>query len=84
MQMTILWLFFKPPETAIVPFDEVTTAFAYDCGEEDRSLESWRRIYHDYIETECRRMNRMPSEQMPIVCERFRVVYREPLQTLMP
>jgi uncharacterized protein YhfF len=65
-------------EVRIVPYDEVDGAFAWDGGEEDRSLESWRQIYWDYIVLECARIQREPALKTPLVCERFRVVYRDP------
>jgi uncharacterized protein YhfF len=61
----------------IIPYDEVDEQFAHDGGEEDRSLESWRRIYWDYLVVECARIGREPSPQTPLVCERFRLVYGE-------
>lgn len=68
-------------EITIRPYDEVDAAFAWDGGEEDRTLASWRQIYWDYIVAECARIGREPSLKTPLVCERFRVVYKEPLQT---
>jgi len=68
-------------DVKIIPFDEVDETFAWDGGEEDRTLESWRRIYWEYILLECGRIGRDPGPKTPLVCERFRVVYREPLQT---
>jgi uncharacterized protein YhfF len=68
-------------EITIVPFDEVDAAFAWDGGEEDRTLESWRKIYWEFIVSECQRINREPSLKTPLVCERFRVVYKKPLKT---
>jgi uncharacterized protein YhfF len=67
-------------EIRIIPYDEVDADFAWDGGEMDRTLESWREIYWDYIQSECARINRQPTLKMPLVCERFRVVYREPLR----
>src|SRR5512142_1951505 len=43
-------------EVRIAPFDEVDAAFAWDGGEEDRTLESWRQIYWEYIVSECARI----------------------------
>ena len=63
-----------------IPFDEVGEDFAYQGGEGDRSLVSWRRIYWDYIVHECARIGRTPSEKEPLVMERFQVVYKEPLR----
>lgn len=58
----------------IVPFDEVTAEHAFAEGEDDRTLESWRRIHRDFYERFI-----APEvafrDDMPIVCQRFRVVY---------
>lgn len=68
-------------EVRIVPFDEmVDERFAYEGGESDRTLESWRRMYWQSIRAECARIKREPSEKAPLVCERFRMVYREPFE----
>ncbi len=67
-------------EVRILPYDEVDAAFAWDGGEEDRSLESWREMYWEYILLECGRISREPTLKTPLVCERFRVVYKEPLK----
>jgi uncharacterized protein YhfF len=67
-------------EVQTMPFDEVDGRFAFHGGERDRTLASWRKIYRAYIASECARIGREPSEKTPLVCERFRVVYREPLR----
>jgi uncharacterized protein YhfF len=66
-------------EVRVLPFDEVEEQFAWDGGEWDRTLASWRENYWAYIVSECARIHRTPTEKTPLVCERFRVVYREPL-----
>ena len=63
-----------------IPFDEVGETFAYEGGEGDRSLANWRRMYWKYIVHECTRIGRATSEKAPLVMERFRVVYKEPLR----
>jgi uncharacterized protein YhfF len=63
-------------EVRVIPFEEVGEEYALDGGEDDRSLESWRRMYWDYIVSECRRLGREPSEKAPLVMERFEVVHR--------
>jgi uncharacterized protein YhfF len=68
-------------EVRVVPYEEVDAAFAWDGGEDDRSLESWRQIYWEFIAMECARIGRPPSHETPLVCERFRVVYSEPLKS---
>jgi uncharacterized protein YhfF len=50
-------------------YDEVDAAFAYDEGEDDRSLDAWRRAHRSYFG----RLGTF-SETMMLVCERFRLV----------
>jgi len=66
-------------DVRIVPFDEVGEEYARDGGEGDRSLLSWRKMYWEYIVSECARIGRDPTEKAPLVMERFKVVYRQPL-----
>jgi uncharacterized protein YhfF len=67
-------------EVRILPYDQVDAQFAYDGGEGDRSLASWRKIYWDFILRECEIFGKEPVEDVPLVCERFRVIYKEPLR----
>jgi len=64
----------------IIPFDQVPPEYARDGGEGDRTVEGWRKIYWQLIQEECARIGRTPSEQAPLVMERFRVVYKEPFR----
>ncbi len=50
-------------------YDEVDAAFAYDEGEDDRSLEAWRRAHRNYFT----RKGQFAPDMM-LYCERFRVV----------
>lgn len=59
----------------IVPFEEVTAEFASVEGEGDGSLEYWLRAHTSYFGRECQRIGRTPDPRMPVVCERFEVVY---------
>ena len=59
----------------VVPFDQVTAEFAATEGEGDGSLAYWRRVHRDYFGRECARLGREPRDDMPVFCERFRVVY---------
>ncbi len=59
----------------IVPFNLVDEQVAREEEEGDPSLGWWRRAHWDYFSTECQRLGRTPSEDMPIVCQRFRVLY---------
>ncbi len=67
-------------EVKVVPFDEVDADFACDCGEWDRTIENWRKAYWSWIEAECAKLGRYPSPQIPMICERYRLVYSEPLR----
>jgi uncharacterized protein YhfF len=50
-------------------FPEVDAAFAYEEGEGDRSLAYWRQAHRNYFG----RLGRF-SEDMMLMCERFRLV----------
>ncbi len=59
----------------VIPFDRVDAQFAHDYGEWDRTLATWRRNSWAYYEAYCERLTRTPRPNMPLVCERFRVIY---------
>jgi uncharacterized protein YhfF len=61
-------------EVRTLAYIEVPADFAYDEGEGDRSLASWRRAHWDYFTRRCEALGRTPDERMPVVCERFRLV----------
>ncbi len=61
-------------EVEIVAFNGVSASFAAREGEGDGSLECWRRAHWDFFSRECRRIDREPSETMPVVCCSFEVV----------
>ncbi len=63
-------------EVTVQPFLQVSESIAYDEGEGDRSLAYWRQVHWDVFSATCKILGREPTEQMPVVCERFRVVYR--------
>ncbi len=62
--------------TEVVPFEEVAAEFAAAEGEGDKTLESWRREHWAYVSRECSRIGREPTARMPVLCERFKVVYQ--------
>jgi uncharacterized protein YhfF len=63
-------------EVDVLPFEQVGAGFAAVEGEGDGSLAYWRRAHWAYFGRECRRLGREPSQDMPVACERFRVVYK--------
>ena len=62
-------------EVEIKPFSEVDEEFAFDYGENDRTLQQWRAASWDYFAQCCVAIGREPSGAMPLVCQRFRVLY---------
>ena len=56
-------------------FDSVDEAFAWDEGEDDRTLASWRRGHARYWARTCAARGTVWSESDEIVLERFRVVW---------
>lgn len=62
----------------VMPFDEVTEAHAYMEGEGDRSLAYWRDVHETFFKKELAAMNREFHDKIPVVCEKFKVVYKRP------
>ena len=60
----------------VVAFNEVTADFAAAEGEGDGSLSYWQREHREFFTRDCARMGIEFHESMPVVCERFGVVYR--------
>lgn len=59
----------------IVAFDEVDESFARAEGEGDCSLEYWRAGHWRFFQVDLAEIGRQPHASMPVVCERFEVVY---------
>ncbi|MBP3976479.1 ASCH domain-containing protein [Microbacterium sp. BLY] len=57
----------------IVPFDEVDEAHAFAEGEGDRTLAHWRDVHERYWRTHSENP-RGYAPDMPVVCERFRLL----------
>src|SRR5215213_7242889 len=64
-------------EVEVRPYDKVDARFAYEEGEGDRSLEFWRGAHWRFFSRTLPNIGKEPATDMPLVCERFRVVYRE-------
>jgi len=65
----------------IVAFEDVTQEFATIEGEGDGSLEYWRKAHEAFFGRECVRIGREPNPRMPVICERFEVVFRGPARS---
>lgn len=63
-------------EVTIRPYDEVDAAFAFEEGEGDRSLQSWRDGHWRFFSRVLAVIGLKADPKMPLVCQRFRVVYR--------
>jgi uncharacterized protein YhfF len=64
-------------ELTIMLYNKVDTQFAYDEGEGERTLESWRRAHWNYFARTLPRIAKEPTQDMPLLCERFRMIYNE-------
>jgi len=59
----------------VVPFGQVSAEFAAAEGEGDLSLEYWRKGHWRFFTAELAEFGRVPEADMPVVCERFEVVF---------
>ena len=63
-------------EVNIKKYSEVDAAFARDEGEGDFSLEYWRAAHKRFFTRTLPAIGREFTEEMPLVCERFKVVWK--------
>ncbi len=66
---------FETTYITVRPFREVDAEHAYLEGEDDRSLAMWREVHWRIFEKECAELGRTADEDIPVVCERFRLVF---------
>jgi uncharacterized protein YhfF len=57
-------------------FNEVDEEFAYSEGEGDRTLQYWREAHTRFFSRVLAKIGRNFSEDMPLICERFKVIYK--------
>lgn len=62
--------------TEVMPFEKVPEDFARLEGEDDGTLQSWRKNHSEFFARECARIGCIPSPRMPVLCERFRVLFQ--------
>ncbi|HJS52243.1 MAG TPA: ASCH domain-containing protein [Pyrinomonadaceae bacterium] len=65
----------RTTEIRRIPYNEVDAEFAFDEGEGDQSLDYWRGVHWDYFSRQCIELGIQPSETMPVICERFELLY---------
>ena len=63
-------------EVFIQKYNEVDAQFAHDEGEGDLSLEYWREAHKNYFSRVLPKIGKEFSEEMPLVCERFKLIYK--------
>ncbi|EJL6400952.1 ASCH domain-containing protein [Vibrio cidicii] len=57
-------------------FCEVDEKFALEEGEGDRTIAWWREAHWEFFSRECEELGIEPTEDMMLVLERFRVVFK--------
>ena len=62
-------------EVTIRLYNEVDAQFAYEEGEGNRSLDYWREAHWRFFSRTLPPIGKQPTEDMPLVCERFRLIY---------
>lgn len=63
-------------EVEIVPFDGVSAEHAYLEGEGDRSLATWREVHERFFTEHAVHSHRFSSD-MPVVLQRFSILYSQ-------
>ena len=62
-------------EVLIRKYNEVDADFARAEGEGDLSLNYWREAHQNFFSRTLPKIGKEFSEEMPLVCERFRVIF---------
>ena len=63
-------------EVSIRKYNEVDADFARSEGEGDLSLNYWREAHRNFFSRTLPKVGKEFSEDMPLVCERFRMIYK--------
>ena len=63
-------------EVTIRQYNEVDSDFAQAEGEGDFSLDYWREAHRNFFSRTLQKIGREFKEDMPLVCERFQVIYK--------
>ncbi len=63
-------------EVTIRKYNEVDADFAREEGEGDLSLGYWREAHRRFFSRSLPKIGREFSEDMPLVCERFQLIYK--------
>lgn len=68
-------------EIAVTPYDAVDARFAFDEGEGNRSLAYWQEAHRRFFSRTLTPKGLSFRPTMPLVCERFRLVFPPPNRT---
>ncbi|MBG6233510.1 uncharacterized protein YhfF [Pedobacter sp. CAN_A7] len=60
----------------LTPYNEITTEFVRIEGEGDKSLEYWKKVHLAYYTREMEPYGENFTEDMIIICEHFKTIYR--------
>jgi len=63
-------------EVTICKYNEVDANFAREEGEGDLSLRYWQEAHRNFFSRSLPKIGWEFSEEMPLVCERFRLIYK--------
>jgi len=67
----------RTTEITVKPFNQVDAPFAWDEGEGDRGLASWLANHRKYFAGVCAANGWTMSDDIAVVFERFKIVYRK-------
>ncbi|ALV22519.1 MULTISPECIES: ASCH domain-containing protein [Carnobacterium] len=65
----------KTTKVYVVPLNEVSAEHAFKEGEGDRTLTYWRKEHIDFFTKIYQETNLRFSENIPVVCEEFEMIY---------
>ena len=65
----------RTTSVAIKPFNDVEEAFAYSEGEDDRTLESWKREHWKFWTRVGQKLGFTMNEDLLVVCENFELLH---------
>ena len=60
----------------VIPFNKVSETHAFKEGEGDKSLAHWRKVHTDFFTACLGESNLLFTENMNVVCEEFKVVFK--------
>lgn len=63
-------------EVTVRKYNDVDAEFTHAEGEGDLSLNYWREAHEKFFSRVLPKIGRKYSEDMPLVCERFRLIYK--------